>query len=185
LASLTGRPEAEFGRIDVLLANAGIAGVAGSLTTLSEADYEELFDVNLNRTVQLCSMVAPGMAERKESAIVITSSIAGLRGNKALGAYGMTKAALSQLARNLAVEFGPHNVRANCIAPGLISTSWADAILSDPKAADRRLGLTPLRRIGQPQEVAAAALFLAAPGGAFVTGQTLVVDGGTLISDGN
>jgi NAD(P)-dependent dehydrogenase (short-subunit alcohol dehydrogenase family) len=185
LANLTGKAIAEFGCIDVLLANAGIAGIAGSITELTDEDYEELFAVNLHQTVHLSALVAPGMAARRDGAIVMTSSIAGLRGNKSLGAYGMTKAALSQLARNLAVEFGPFNVRANCVAPGLIATSWAGAILSNREAAERRLRLTPLRRIGQPHEVAAAALYLASAAGAFVTGQTLVVDGGTLISDGN
>ena len=174
-----------FGRIDVLLANAGIAGRAGPSHTLAEAEFDELLEVNLRPVVRLCAEVAPRMAEQRGGSIVLTSSIAGLRGNRAIGAYGMTKAAVSQLARNLAVEYGPFNVRANSLAPGLISTSWAGQILSNPAASERRLGLTPLRRIGEPREVAAAALFLAAAGGGFVTGQTLVVDGGTLISDGN
>ncbi len=97
----------------------------------------------------------------------------------------MTKAALAQLARNLAVEWGPAGVRANALAPGLIATTWADAILHSPEATAARLRQTPLRRIGEPWEVAAAALFLAGPGSAFITGQTLVIDGGTVISDGS
>lgn len=174
-----------FGRIDVLAANAGISGAPGPLGGVSDDAYDDLFAVNLRQAMQLCALAAPGMAQRRDGAIVLTSSIAGLRGNKALGVYGMTKAALSQLARNLAVEYGPGNVRANAIAPGLIATEWAAAILNNPAAAERRLSLTPLRRIGQPVEVAAAALYLASEAGAFITGQTLVVDGGTLISDGN
>ena len=97
----------------------------------------------------------------------------------------MTKAALAQLARNLAVEWGPSGVRANAIAPGLIATEWAGAILSSPDRAERRLGLTPLRRAGSPEEIAATALYLASDAGGFTTGQTIVVDGGTLISDGS
>ena len=185
LAQLVVGALAQFGRVDVLVANAGIIAHTGPLGEADDAAWQQAFDVNLRHAAHLAALVAPGMAARRDGSIVLTASIAGLRGNKALGLYGMTKAALAQLARNLAVEWGPANVRANALAPGLIATNWADAILRDPATRERRVGLTPLRRIGQPWEVAAAALFLAAPGSAFITGQTLVVDGGTIISDGN
>jgi len=185
LAELVGTATDHFGRVDVLLANAGIAAHSGPLGTATEADWERAFSINLRHGAHLAALVAPAMAQRREGCIVLTSSIAGIRGNRNLGLYSLTKAALAALARNLAVEWGPANVRANAIAPGLIGTQWAQAILKDPAATARRLGLTPLRRIGEPWEVAAAALYLASPGGAFVTGHTLVVDGGTVISDGN
>ena len=171
--------------VDILVCNAGIAGPAGPMHGMSDADRAALYAINLDNPIRLTARIAPAMAARGRGSIVLLSSLAGLRGNAGLGHYGITKAALAQLARNLAVEFGPAGVRANAIAPGLIATDWASAILSDPERTERRLAATPLRRVGTPQEVAAAALFLASDAGGFVTGQTLVVDGGTLISDGN
>jgi NAD(P)-dependent dehydrogenase (short-subunit alcohol dehydrogenase family) len=185
LASFARRAEKQFDRVDVLVANAGFVPHAGPLAEADDEAWQAAFDVNLRHGAQLASLLAPGMAARREGSLIFTASIAGLRGNKAIGLYGLTKAALTQLARNLAVEWGPSNVRANALAPGLIATSWAKDILSNEPAHQRRMSLTPLRRIGQPWEVAAAALFLASAGAAFITGQTLVIDGGTVISDGN
>ena len=185
LEALASFAEAELGGVDALLCNAGVSGAPGPMGSILEADRDHLLAVNLLHPMTLGARLAPVMARDGGGSIVLTASLAGLRGNKALGLYGVTKAGLIQLARNLAVEYGPQNIRANAIAPGLINTSWADAILNAPAAAERRLSLTPLRRIGEPWEVAAAALFLAGPGAAFITGQTLVIDGGTLITDGN
>jgi NAD(P)-dependent dehydrogenase (short-subunit alcohol dehydrogenase family) len=112
------------------------------------------------------------------------SSIAGLRGNKSIGLYGLTKAAVAQLARNLAVEWGPQGVRVNAISPGLIRTPLASGLLGNDLFMQRRLAMTPLRRVGEPHEVAGIAVMLASRAGGFITGQNLVVDGGTLISDG-
>jgi NAD(P)-dependent dehydrogenase (short-subunit alcohol dehydrogenase family) len=109
------------------------------------------------------------------------SSIGGLRGSPVLGAYCVSKAADLQLARNLAVEYGPSNVRVNCIAPGLIRTDFARALWEDPEALKLRTSGTPLRRIGEPDEIAGAAIFLASQAGSFVTGQAIVVDGGVTI----
>ena len=175
----------EFGAVDVLVCNAGVSGPVGPMAEVDDVVYAQTFDVNLRHAFILCGHIAPLRAQRGAGSIIVTSSIAGLRGNARIGLYALTKAALAQLARNLAVEYGPRGVRANAIAPGLIRTSWAAAVLSNPQASAARLRQTPLRRIGEPWEVAAAALFLAGPGSGFMTGQTLVVDGGTVISDGN
>ncbi len=173
------------GQLDVLVCNAGIAGKPGPMHEMLDDQWRRLLAVNLEHPLILSGLIAPTMAERGAGSIVLMSSIAGLRGNKAIGGYGITKAGVSQLARNLAVEWGPSGIRANVIAPGLISTSWADAILTDEQASRKRLGQTALRRTGRPEEIAATALFLASDASSFITGQTLVVDGGTLVSDGN
>lgn len=173
------------GNVDVLICNAGIAGPAGPMHNATDVDRDRLFAVNMGHPLILSGLIAPRMAERGSGSIVLLSSIAGLRGNGAIGLYGMTKAAVSQLARNLAVEWGPSGVRANAIAPGLVATEWADAIIGNPEARKKRLGATPLRRVAEPEEIASVALFLSCRASSFVTGQTLVVDGGTIISDGS
>lgn len=185
LEALVAQTNAKLGPIDVLVCNAGVCPHFGPMGEADDATYEQTFAVNLQHSLRLTGLVAPQMAERRQGRIVLTSSIAGLRGNKAVGLYGLSKAALAQLARNLAVEWGPYGVTANAISPGLIATAWATGILTDPEASKKRLQSTPLRRVGEPWEVAAAALFLASPGAGFISGHNLVVDGGTLVSDGN
>lgn len=172
-------------RVDVLVCNAGVAPHFGPLASATEADYQLTMNVNLRSNLWLCNALIPQMAERRDGAIVLMSSIAGLRGNGAIGLYALSRAANAQLARNLAVEWGPANVRVNAVSPGVIATDFARPITADPARAAKRLAATPLRRFGEPREVAGAVLFLAAPAGAFVTGQNLVVDGGTLIGDGS
>jgi NAD(P)-dependent dehydrogenase (short-subunit alcohol dehydrogenase family) len=125
------------------------------------------------------------MAARGGGSVVLMSSIAGLRGNGSIGLYGLSKAALAQLARNLAVEWGPQGVRVNAVSPGLIRTPLAAGLLGDDAFMARRLQATPLRRVGEPEEIAGVVAMLVSRAGGFITGQNLVVDGGTTISDGS
>ncbi len=185
IAALVDQTLASFGRLDVLVCNGGIEGPVGPISAASEASIDLTLRINLLSAIDLTSAAAPHIAAQGGGSMILVSSIAGVRGNAALGVYGVTKAALAQLARNLAVEWGPKGVRVNALSPGLIETAFAKPILSQPDYLARRLSLTPLRRPGRPEEIAAAALFLAAPGGGFVTGHNLIIDGGTVISDGN
>ncbi|NRH28517.1 SDR family oxidoreductase [Pseudomonas sp. MS19] len=174
-----------FGRIDALVCNAGVAPHMGALASASAADWELTMTVNLRSALWLTSAMLPNMAAQGGGSVVLMASIAGVRGNKGLGLYGLSKAALAQLARNLAVEWGPRNVRVNAISPGVIATEFARPLTDNPEVMSKRIALTPLRRVGIPDEIAALAVLLAAPGGAFITGQNLLVDGGTTIGDGN
>jgi NAD(P)-dependent dehydrogenase (short-subunit alcohol dehydrogenase family) len=173
-------------RLDMLFLNAGITGAG---TRAGEAGYEEAvertFAVNVHHPRILCDELLPHMAKRGEGSVVLTSSLAGLRGNGNIGAYSLTKAAVAQLARDMAVRYGPSGLRVNALSPGLIATGWERNILANPEAADRRMQMTPLRRIGRPEEIADVALFLASDLASFVTGHNLVADGGTLITDGS
>ena len=123
-------------------------------------------------------MVLPAMVERKDGVIIIISSVGGLNGSTVLGTYGISKAADMQMARNIAVEYGPHNIRANAIAPGLIRTDFAKALWEDPETLKNTTANACLRRIGEPEEIAGLAVYLSSRAGSFTTGQTIVVDGG-------
>jgi len=171
----------QLGPVDVLVCNAASNPYYGPMAGISDEQFRKVLDNNIVSNHWLIGMVAPGMMARKSGSIVIVSSIGGLRGSAMIGAYCISKAADMQLARNLAVEFGPHNVRVNCIAPGLIKTDFARALWEDPKLLEARNAETPLRRIGEPDEIAGAAVYLAAPASAFMTGQTIVIDGGVTI----
>ncbi|MDT7950169.1 MAG: SDR family oxidoreductase [Acetobacteraceae bacterium] len=178
LQALVGRTVAEWGRVDTLVCNAAVNPFFGPSADIPDDAWDRIMGSNIRSNHWLCQMVLPGMAERGEGAVIIVSSIAGLRGTATLGAYGVSKAADMQLARNLAVEWGPRGIRANCIAPGLVRTDFARALWEDPENLKRRVSDTPLRRIGEPDEIAGAAVFLAAASGRFMTGQTMVIDGG-------
>jgi NAD(P)-dependent dehydrogenase (short-subunit alcohol dehydrogenase family) len=148
---------------------------------LADEQFRKILDNNVVANHWLISFAVPQMIARRDGSIIIVSSIAGLRGTPVIGAYGISKAADMQLARNLAHEFGPHNVRVNCIAPGLIKTDFAKALWEDAELLAQRNATTPLRRIGEPDEIAGAAVFLASKAGSFMTGQSLVIDGGVTI----
>jgi NAD(P)-dependent dehydrogenase (short-subunit alcohol dehydrogenase family) len=173
------------GSPNILVSNAGIEGPVGATGAAEESAYLRVFDVNLHSAYWLAAALAPDMREGGGGAIVLMASLSAMRGNRMIGPYAMSKAALAQMARNLAVEYGPDNIRVNAIAPGLIETPFSRALMADEAFLRRRLAATPLRRVGQPSEIAATALWLTGPGGGFTTGQTIVVDGGTLVSDGS
>ncbi len=182
LSALVAATLERYGKIDVLVCNAAVNPYFGPISKIPDEAFDKIMGTNVRSTLWLCNMVIPGMAERKDGAVVIVSSIAGLMGTRYLGAYGMSKAADSQLARNLAVEWGAKNVRVNCLAPGIIQTDFAKALYEDPALYRRALEHYPLGRLGVVDDVAGAAVFLAARAGAFVTGQTIVIDGGTTIA---
>lgn len=170
-----------FGRIDILVCNAASNPYYGPLAGIEDDQFRKILDNNIISNHWLIQMTAPEMRERKDGAIVIISSIGGLRGSPLIGAYNVSKAADFQLARNYAVEYGPDNVRVNCIAPGLIKTDFARALWEDPAAEKRVNQGTPLRRLGDPEDIAGAVVYLASPAGRYMTGQAMVVDGGVTI----
>lgn len=170
-----------FGRIDILVCNAASNPYYGPLAGIEDDQFRKILDNNIVSNHWLIQMTAPEMRERRDGAIVIISSIGGLRGSPVIGAYNVSKAADFQLARNYAVEYGPDNVRVNCIAPGLIKTDFARALWEDPAAEARVNKATPLRRLGDPEDIAGAVVYLASPAGRYMTGQALVIDGGVTI----
>jgi NAD(P)-dependent dehydrogenase (short-subunit alcohol dehydrogenase family) len=184
LQHLVDETRRQLGRIDVLVCNAASNPYYGPMAGISDDQFRKILDNNVLANHWLIAMVAPEMLEREEGSIIIVSSIGGLTSSTMIGAYNISKAADFQLARNLAAEFGPRQVRVNCIAPGLIKTDFAKALWENPDTLKAVTRSTPLRRIGLPEEIAGAAVYLASPASTFMTGQAMIVDGGSTIGVG-
>ncbi len=173
---------AKYGKIDALVCNAAVNPYFGPLSGISDDAFDKIMASNIKSNLWLANLTAPGMAERGGGTITIISSIGGLKGSERLGAYAISKAADFGLARSLAVELGPKNIRVNSIAPGLVKTDFARALWEDPANLKKRTDTTPLRRIGEPDDIGGIAAFLASPAAAFITGQVIVADGGVTIA---
>ena len=168
-----------FGKIDIVVCNAASNPYYGPMSGISDDQFRKILENNIIANNWLINMTSEEMKANKDGAIIIISSIGGLRGTSVIGAYAISKAADMQLARNLAQELSPHNIRVNCIAPGLVKTDFAKALWDTPEGEKRASTGTPLRRLGEPDDLAGAAVYLASRAGAWTTGQTIVVDGGS------
>lgn len=182
LEQLVERTRAELGPIGVLVANAAISPYYGPGIDMPDAAFEKTLQVNVRYVHRLCQLVVPDMRAQRDGSIILISSVGALRGNPMMGAYNVSKAALLQMARNLAVELGPDRIRANCIVPGLVKTDMARVLWENPELAKRRAEQSPLKRLGEPEDIAGAAVFLASPASGWMTGQSIVIDGGATIS---
>jgi len=172
----------QWGRIDTLVCNAAVNPYHGPLAGITDEQFDKILSSNIKSNLWLCNLALPGMAEKGGGSVIIISSIGGLRGSAMLGAYGISKAADFQLARSLAVEWGWKNIRVNCVAPGLIRTYFAEALWKNEEFMKRTLATTPLRRIGEPDDIGGIVAFLASKAASFMTGTVVVADGGVTIA---
>lgn len=180
LQMLVDETRKQLGKIDILVCNAAINPFFGPMSDIPDDAFDKIMETNIKSNHWLCQMVLPEMVERKDGVITIVSSIGGLHGSPVIGAYCISKAADMQLARNIAVEYGAYNIRANTIAPGLIKTYFSRALWQNEEILKNTVSSASLKRIGEPEEIGGVAVMLASKAGAFITGQTLVVDGGSL-----
>ena len=181
LQSLVDATIAKWDRIDIVIANAAANPYYGPLTEIPDEAIDKVFHNNVKSVLWLAALTLPGMAGRGGGSFIAVGSIGGIIANTVIGAYGISKAADHHLVRNLAAEWGPKNVRVNAIAPGLIKTDFAKALWEDDQRRNDRIAVTPLRRLGMPRDIGGIAVFLASDAAAFITGQTIVADGGVTI----
>ena len=181
LENLVDQTMKAFGKVDILVGNAAVNPHYGPMTDIEETAFDKIMDSNIKANLWLARMLLPQMAERRDGVVILLSSIAGIKGTDDIGVYGISKAADSAMVRNLAVRWGEHNIRCNAIAPGLIKTDFARALWENPERRAQVEASYPLRRLGEPDDIAGVAVFLASAAGSYITGQTIVVDGGSTI----
>ncbi|MBX3500197.1 MAG: SDR family oxidoreductase [Alphaproteobacteria bacterium] len=180
--NLIAQARRQLGPIDILVCNAATNPYYGPTEKMPDDAFMKIMQNNILSNIWLITQCLPDMRAKKDGAIIIVSSIGGVRGTPVIGAYGISKAADMQLARNLAIELGPDNIRINTIAPGLVKTDFAKALWDDPAYLNKRLQSAPLRRIGEPEDIGGIAVLLASKAGAFITGQTIIADAGVTIA---
>jgi NAD(P)-dependent dehydrogenase (short-subunit alcohol dehydrogenase family) len=180
LEALVAEARKAYGRIDIMVCNAASNPYFGPLSGLKEEVFLKIMQNNVMSNIALMNMVGPEMAERKDGVFIIVSSIGGLVGSAHIAAYNMSKAADINLVKSLAMEWGKHNIRVNCIAPGLIKTDFARALWENPQIRAAQESKASLRRIGEPDDIGGVAVFLASKAGSFVCGQTIIADGGVI-----
>lgn len=181
LQALVDTSRNHWGPADIVVCNAAINPYYGPAMDIPDDVFAKVMQTNIQSQLWLAQMTVPDLRAKGGGAIILVSSIGGLRGSDVIGAYNVSKAADMQLARNLAVELGPDNIRVNAIAPGLVKTDFARALWEDPAFAEPRIAATPLRRLGEPEDIAGTAVFLASEAASWMSGQVLVVDGGATV----
>lgn len=184
LQRLVDETKTKWGAPDILVSNAAVNPYFGPSAGMSDEQFDKILSCNVKASHWLSHMVLPDMQAKKDGAIIIISSIGGFLGSPMIGAYNISKAADLQLARNLAVEYGRDNIRVNCICPGVVKTYFAEALWKDPKVEKMMTEKLPMRRFGEPDDIAGAAVFLASPAARWMTGQAMIIDGGALVSMG-
>ena len=184
LAALVEGTVERFGGLDIVVANAAVNPYFGPLSGISDEAWDRIMNSNVRSTLWICNFAFPHLAKRGGGAAILLSSIAGISGTGVLGAYGVSKTALIGLARNLAVEWGARGIRVNALAPGIVKTEFAKALWDNPEIAEPAIRGTPLGRLADSDDIAGAAVFLASAAGSFITGQTIVIDGGITLQKG-
>jgi dehydrogenase/reductase SDR family protein 4 len=183
LQNLVDRTIEAWGRLDILVCNAAVNPYFGPMDTMPEDAYDRIMNCNVKSNFLLTRMAAPLMASGGGGNIILISSIGGNQGSNTLAIYGISKAADSSLTKSLAIEWGSRGIRANCIAPGLIKTDMSRALWENEKLLKNVEEGTPVHRIGQPEDIGGVAVFLASKAASYITGQTIVVDGGITIKE--
>ncbi|MFU8876626.1 MAG: SDR family NAD(P)-dependent oxidoreductase [Wenzhouxiangellaceae bacterium] len=184
LAALIERTVAQYGRLDNLVLNAASNPVYGPSDNVDREAFDVIMHNNVFSALRLAHLARPALKEAGQGTVVLVSSIAGLLGNRVIGAYGMSKAAENQLVRNLALEFGGDGIRVNGVAPGLIRTDFSQALLADERTVQHFERTTPLGRIGEPEDIARVIAFLTGPDSGWLSGQIITADGGITVTGG-